>query len=186
MFALIHKSKNQTRGRKGTYLEQLFLMKLLLSPQKIKIGSAIVTLRAMPTGIIGITQFDPDPQTLCEDYMRNNPAVWTQARQGSKAVAEEIVKTIKRDNELLEVGKVWVADGHTLPLISSIQDRESATHDHDHGLRLASRYPVGATLAFTEDSLHIQIAFRNAILNWGGVPKYVYLDNGKAFRSSCQ
>jgi putative transposase len=47
----------------------------------------------------------------------------------------------------------------------------------------ASRYPVGASLAFTEDSQHIQIAFRNAFLNWGGVPKYVYLDNGKAFRA---
>jgi hypothetical protein len=30
MFALIHKSKNQTKGRKVTYLEQQFLLKLLL------------------------------------------------------------------------------------------------------------------------------------------------------------
>jgi putative transposase len=42
---------------------------------------------------------------------------------------------------------------------------------------------VGATLAFTEDSQHIQAAFRNGFLNWGALPQYVYLDNGKAFKS---
>ena len=65
----------------------------------------------------------------------------------------------------------------------------------------ASRYPVGASLAFTEDSQHIQTAFRNAFLNtshwylqtdaeeydkpatFAFVPEAVYLDNGKAFRA---
>lgn len=36
MFALIHKSKNQTKGRKVTYLEQQFLLKLLLTPRRSK------------------------------------------------------------------------------------------------------------------------------------------------------
>jgi putative transposase len=42
---------------------------------------------------------------------------------------------------------------------------------------------VGASLAFTEDSHHIQVAFRNGFLNWGALPKRIYLDNGKAFKS---
>jgi hypothetical protein len=46
MFALIHKNKNQLRGRKVTYLEQQFLLKLLLTPQKIKIGSAVSTMKS--------------------------------------------------------------------------------------------------------------------------------------------
>ena len=60
----------------------------------------------------------------------------------------------------------------------------------------ASRYPVGASLAFTEDSQHILVAFRNGFLNtaqWQNrdsnanviegaiqpfafLPKYVYLE----------
>jgi len=58
----------------------------------------------------------------------------------------------------------------------------------------ASRYPVGASLAFTEDSQHILTAFRNGFINCAQIadnnsgtmavlPKYVYLDNGKAFRA---
>jgi len=185
MFALIHKSKNQLRGRKVTYLEQHFLMKLLLSPQKIKIGSAIVTLKSYARlGSLESPSSIPTLRRWCEDYMRNNPAVWTQARQGSKAVAEEIVKTIKRDNELLKVGQVWVADGHTLAFdIVNPKTGKAQRMTMIMVFDWASRYPVGAALAYTEDSQHIQIAFRNAILNWGGVPKYVYLDNGKAFRS---
>ena len=106
MFALIHKSKNQTRGRKVTYLEQHFLMKLLLSPQKIKIGSAVATVKAFARlGNLESPSSVPTLKRWCKDYKQNNLAVWTQARHGSKAVAEEIVKTIKRDNDLLKVGR---------------------------------------------------------------------------------
>ena len=116
--------------------------------------------------------------------MRNNPAIWTQARHGSKAVAEDIVKTIHRDNNLLNVGDVWVADGHTLAFdIINPKTGKAQRMTMIMVMDWASRYPVGASLAFTEDSQHIQLAFRNGFLNWGAVPKYVYLDNGKAFRS---
>ena len=47
----------------------------------------------------------------------------------------------------------------------------------------ASRYPVGASLANTENSWHISAALRNGILNWGATPRHIYIDNGKAFRS---
>jgi putative transposase len=185
MYALIHKSKNQNRGRKVSYLEQHFLLKLLLSPQKIKIGSAIATLKSYARlGSLESPSSIPTLRRWCEDYRRNNPAIWTQARQGSKAVAEEIVKTIKRDNELLRVGQVWVADGHTLSFdIINPNPGKAQRMTMIMVLDWASRYPVGASLAYTEDSQHIQLAFRNGFLNWGGVPKFVYLDNGKAFRS---
>ena len=185
MFALIHKSKNQTRGRKVTYLEQHFLMKLLLSPQKIKIGSAVATVKAFARlGNLESPSSVPTLKRWCKDYKQNNLAVWTQARHGSKAVAEEIVKTIKRDNDLLKVGQVWVADGHTLSFdIISPKTGKPLRMTMIMVMDWASRYPVGASLAYTEDSQHIQLAFRNAFLNYKGVPEAVYLDNGKAFRS---
>ncbi len=91
---------------------------------------------------------------------------------------------VKRDNDLLEVGQVWVADGHTLAFdIISPKTGKPVRMTMIMVFDWASRYPVGASLAYTEDSQHIQLAFRNAFLNYQGVPKAVYLDNGKAFRS---
>ena len=185
MFALIHKGRYQSRGRKVTYLEQHFLLKMLLSPNKIKIGSAIATLKSYERlGSLESPSSVPTLKRWCKDWEMNNKAIWTQARLGSKAVAEDIVKTIMRDNSLLEVGQVWVADGHVLAFdIMNPKTGKAQRMTMIMVIDWASRYPVGASLAYTEDSQHIQLAFRNAFLNYGGIPKYVYLDNGKAFRS---
>jgi len=185
MFALIHKAKREMRGRKVTFLEQSFLKKILLSPQKVKIYTAVKTLKSYARmGALESPSSLPTLVRWCQDYKINNKAIWTQARLGSKAVAEDIVKTIYRDNKLLSVGDVWVADGHTLAFdIVNPKTGKAQRMTMIMVMDWASRYPVGASLAYTEDSQHIQMAFRNAFLNWGAVPKYVYLDNGKAFRS---
>lgn len=185
MFTLIHKAKRELRGRKVTYEEQNFLKKILLTPQRVKIYTAVSTLKAYAR--MGSLQSSSSTATLvrwCKDYELDNKAIWTQARLGSKAVAETIVKTICRDNGLLIVGDVWVADGHTLAF--DILNPKTGKAQRMTLILIfdwASRYPVGASLAYSEDSQHIQMAFRNAFLNWGAVPKYVYLDNGKAFKS---
>ena len=185
MFSLIHKSRSQNKGRKVTYLEQHFLLKLLLTPQKVKIYTAVTTIKAYARmGALESPSSKPTLVRWCDDWVSNNKAVWTQARLGSKAVAEDIVKTIHRDNSLLNVGDVWVADGHTLAFdIINPKTGKAQRMTMIMVMDWASRYPVGASLAFTEDSQHIQLAFRNGFLNWGALPKYVYLDNGKAFRS---
>ncbi|MCK9335813.1 MAG: Mu transposase C-terminal domain-containing protein, partial [Candidatus Cloacimonetes bacterium] len=88
------------------------------------------------------------------------------------------------DSSLLKVGDVWVADGHTLAFdIINPQTGKAQRMTMIMVFDWASRYPVGASLALTEDSQHIQAAFRNGFLNWGALPKFVYLDNGKAFKS---
>jgi len=136
--------------------------------------------------------------------MENHLATWEQTRKGSKYVAEHIVKTIHRDARLLRVGQVWVADGHTLAFdILNPHTGKAQRMTMIMVFDWASRYPVGASLAFTEDSQHIQTAFRNAFLNtshwylqadaegntvqtrppFAFVPEAVYLDNGKAFRA---
>jgi len=180
MFALIHKAKREMRGRKVTFLEQSFLKKILLSPQKVKIYTAVKTLKSYARmGALESPSSLPTLVRWCQDYEKNNKAIWTQARLGSKAVAEDIVKTIYRDNSMLSVGDVWVADGHTLAFdIVNPKTGKAQRMTMIMVMDWASRYPVGAALAYTEDSQHIQMAFRNAFLNWGAVPKYVYLDNG--------
>ena len=185
MFALIHKAKRELKGRKVSFEEQSFLKKILLTPQKVKIYTAVNILKAYARlGSLASPSSVPTLVRWCKDYERDNKAIWTQARLGSKAVAETIVKTISRDNGLLNVGDVWVADGHTLAFdIINPKTGKPQRMTMIMVLDWASRCPVGASLAYTEDSQHIQIAFRNAFLNWGAVPKYVYLDNGRAFKS---
>ncbi|MCB5251519.1 MAG: Mu transposase C-terminal domain-containing protein [Candidatus Cloacimonadaceae bacterium] len=196
MYALLHKSKGQYKDRKITYQEQQYLLHLLLNPNRIKIGSAIVNLKQMSRN--GIIESQANERTLrrwCEEWAARHPAEWYQARDGSKFVSENLIKSIMRDDSTLEVGQVWVADGHTLSFdILNPQTGRAQRMTMIMVMDWASRYPVGASLAFTEDSQHILTAFRNGFINCAQIadnnsgtmavlPKYVYLDNGKAFRA---
>ncbi|MFB3844396.1 MAG: hypothetical protein ACE14O_01430 [Candidatus Cloacimonadaceae bacterium] len=167
MFALIHQNKHANRGRKVTYFEQQFLLNKLLNPNKVKIGSAITHLK----NVVNLTlcESPSDGRTLrrwCEEWRDNHPAEWAQAREGSKYVSERIIKSIIRDDSLLKVGDVWVADGHVLSLdIMNPATGKAQRMTMIMVMDWASRYPVGASLAFTEDSQHILAAFRNGFLN---------------------
>jgi len=196
MYALIHKSKGKYKERKITFQEQHYLLHLLLNPNRIKIGSAITNLKQMSRN--GVIESQTNERTLrrwCEEWAARHPAEWHQARDGSKFVSERIIKTIMRDDSSLSVGQVWVADGHTLSFdILNPQTGRAQRMTMIMVMDWASRYPVGASLAFTEDSQHILTAFRNGFINCAQIadnnsgtmavlPKYVYLDNGKAFRA---
>ncbi len=196
MYALLHKSKGQYKDRKITYQEQQYLLHLLLNPNRIKIGSAIVNLKQMArTGRIESVTHERTLRRWCEEWAATHPAEWHQARDGSKFVSERIIKSIRRDDSSLGVGQVWVADGHTLSFdILNPQTGRAQRMTMIMVMDWASRYPVGASLAFTEDSQHILTAFRNGFINCAQIadnnsgtmavlPKYVYLDNGKAFRA---
>ncbi len=196
MYALIHKSKGKYKERKISYQEQQYLLHLLLNPNRIKIGSAIVNLKQMARN--GIIESQANERTLrrwCMEWAARHPAEWHLARDGSKFVSENVIKSIMRDDSTLQVGQVWVADGHTLSFdILNPQTGRAQRMTMIMVIDWASRYPVGASLAFTEDSQHILTAFRNGFINCAQIadnnsgtmavlPKYVYLDNGKAFRA---
>lgn len=185
MYALVRKTDPNGKTRKVTYFEQNYLINLLLNPNQVKIGSAISILKGYAR--LGMCESPTDERTLrrfCDEWLRDNPAISDQARKGSKYVAEHIIKTMQRDSSLLKVGDVWVADGHNMAFdILNPQTGKAQRMTMIMVIDWASRYPVGAALATTEDSQHIQAAFRNGFLNWGALPKYVYLDNGKAFKS---
>ena len=232
MYALINKNKHANRGRKVTFFEQNFLLNKLLNPNQVKIGSAITQIKSMAN--LKLCESPSDERTLrrwCQDWADNHPAEWAQARKGSKYVSERIIKSIIRDDSLLKVGDVWVADGHVLAFdIMNPMTGKAQRMTMIMVMDWASRYPVGASLAFTEDSQHILAAFRNGFLNasiltrnnptgdedtpilgdgydtnhldnetdnehqreypayhpdfpLAVLPKYVYLDNGRAFKS---
>jgi len=185
MFQLVHKNNSMLRGRKVTQFEQDYLLYLLLRDSKISIGSAITDLKdeARESGL----ESPSSVATLkrwCNDWAAAHPAVWGQARLGDKWVHDNIVPSILRDMSDIKFGDVLIADGH---IVSN--DIINPATGKPARLTLimfydwASRYPVGASLAYTEDSVHILTALRNAILQLGFIPRAVYLDNGRAFKS---
>lgn len=118
------------------------------------------------------------------DWRAANYDKWVFAREGEKALADKCAPYIERDDSLLEVGDVLVADGHPL----NFQVINPFTGRPGRATLLmffdwASRYPAGWYLMFTENIQAVHAALRRAIRALGKMPKAVYLDNGKAFKA---
>ncbi|MCB5285515.1 MAG: transposase family protein [Candidatus Cloacimonetes bacterium] len=185
MFELVHKNTAQIRGRKVTQFEQDYLLKHLLSDSKASIGSSITMLKdeARELGLDSPSS-EATLKRWCNDWAAAHPAVWAQGRLGDKYVKDNIIKSLIRNTDDIKFGDVLVGDGHVIgnDIINPLTGkpaRLTMIMFYDW----ASRYPVGASLAYTEDSVHILTALRNAILQLEFVPKCVYLDNGRAFKS---
>lgn len=109
---------------------------------------------------------------------------WVFCREGDKALNDKVLPYIERDADILEVGDVLVVDGHTLnftvlnpytgkpgrPVLLMIFDWKS-------------RMAAGWHIMMTENIQCVHAALRRAILALGKIPKYMFLDNGKAFRA---
>ncbi|MDD3535192.1 MAG: Mu transposase C-terminal domain-containing protein [Candidatus Cloacimonetes bacterium] len=185
MFALVHQNTDAQRGRKVTEFEQDYLLALLLDGPKISIGSAIGNLKHdTHMGLCDSPSSESTLKRWIADWRAQNPDEWAQARKGSKYVKDNIVKSIIRDTSMLIPGDVLVADGHILAF-----DTINPHTGKPARLTLiliidwASRYPIGASLVLTESSEHILVAVRNAIMHLGFLPRFIYLDNGKGFKS---
>jgi len=183
-FKSLTRLSKATNKMKATEIEQNFLLGLLLDANKIKIGSAIRKIKQLarlksiesPTSERALRRW-------AESWRDSHIQQWNLLRMGKKYSKDNGVMSLLR-TECLEVGDVWVADGHKLAFdiidpISGKPTRMMLILFFDWG----SRYPVGASLANSEDSEHILLALRNGIIQWGGAPKFVYLDNGRAFKS---
>ncbi len=160
-------------------------MSWLLNDNGISIGTAIRKLKQVAN--VGIIKSESSSRSLrrwAEDWKKNNIEVWSLNRKGEKFLKDNILPSILRADEYLNVADVLVADGHTLAF--DIVDPKTGKPKRMTWIVFfdwASRYPVGASIANTEDSEHILLALRNSILNLGAKPRFVYLDNGKAFKS---
>ncbi|MFA6759179.1 MAG: transposase family protein [Bacteroidales bacterium] len=168
----------------ATDIEQNYLLYLLLDTNRIKIGSAIRKLKQLSRlGIIESPTSERALRRWCEDWKKEHIQQWNLLRHGNKHLKDNGLLSIIREN-CLRVGDVWVADGHKLAF--DIVDPKSGKPKRMTLILFfdwASRYPVGASIANTEDSEHILLALRNGIMNWGARPRFVYLDNGRAFKA---
>ncbi len=168
----------------STLEEELFL-KVLLHPNQINIGKAIkitkITLKQR-----GFNKFccDMTYRRFADRYKKEHYDTWILAREGSKALNDKVIPYISRDISKLEVGDVIIGDGHDLAFFvahpyTGKKTRATMVAYQDW----KSTALIGFEIMIEENTQSIASALRNAILTLGKVPKYVYHDNGKAFRA---
>lgn len=121
---------------------------------------------------------------FAEHFRRNHYAEWVLKREGMKAYHDKVEPYIERDINKIEVGDVLIADGHVLNFQVINPFTGKPTRATLVGfLDWKSTALVGYEIMMTENTQCIASALRNAILNLGIIPKVVYQDNGKAFKS---
>ena len=185
---LIPKYKSTRQGEYNTILDsemKNILLTLLLHPSQYKIGKAI----KLTKGILEKRGYEYLPCDLtfkryAENFRKNNYAEWVLRREGMKAYHDKVEPYIERDISKIEVGDIIIADGHVLNFQVINPFTGKPTRATLVGfLDWKSSALVGYEIMMTESTQCIASALRNSILNLGMIPKVVYQDNGRAFKS---
>ena len=183
--SLLPKYNSVSKSSQLTQLERDTFLGLLLHPNQTNIGKAIkLTKHILAEKGIHNTSSEMTFRRFAKKYIQENYDLWVFAREGSKALKDKVLPYVERDISKLEVGDVIVGDGHRLafqvinpftgkpcrPTLVAYQDWKSG------GL-------VGFEIMLEENTQCIASALRNAIINLGRIPRFVYQDNGKAFKA---
>ena len=159
--------------------------KFLFHPNRFKISKAIsLTKYCLEQKGIENIPADIAFRRYADKYKSLHYDEWVFKREGQKALTDKVLPYIQRDMSKIEVGEVLVADGHDLnfqvinPFTGKPQ-RATLVGFFDW----KSGALVGYEIMMSESTQCIASALRNAILNLGKIPKFVYQDNGKAFRA---
>lgn len=102
-------------------------------------------------------------------------------REGEKAFSDRCLPYVHRLYDQLEVNECWIADNHTLDVMSINGDGAK------HRLTLTSFMDaktgvlVGWNICDNPNSDSTIVALRHGIMRMGCMPKYVYFDNGREF-----
>ena len=161
------------------------LLTLLLHPSRYNYGKAIkLTKEILKKRGYEQLPCDLSFKRYAENFRKNNYAEWVLRREGMKAYHDKVEPYIERDISKIEVGDVIVADGHVLnfQVINPFTGRPTRATLVGF-LDWKSTALVGYEIMMTESTQCIASALRNSIINLGMLPKVVYQDNGKAFKS---
>jgi putative transposase len=185
-FALADTRGGHRKGQTSISPEQKsILISTILTPNSPNIAQAIRLARArMKAQNIPAPQHDKTFWNFYGDFREKHYDQWVFFREGEKARKEACEPSIIRDWGSIEVGDILFADGHTFNLESL--DPETGRMKRHHLIQFydaKSNFPLGYEISSSENTQSIAIALRRAILRLGKMPKVVYLDNSKAFRS---
>jgi putative transposase len=182
---------NYRYSSSGTYRTKLqeeeiqIFLKILLSPNRFSIGKAIsLTKHILKEKDINDSPSDITFKRYADWYKANNYDKWVLAREGYKALKDKVEPYIVRNIDMLEVGQVLIADGHTLnfQVINPFTGKPCRATLIGF-LDWKSGGLVGYDIMLEESTQSIASALRNAILTMNHIPEFVYQDNGRAFKS---
>jgi len=166
-------------------VEKKTFLGILLNPKKFRIGTAItMTKVCLKNKGIPSDKSDRTFRRFTERYKAEHYDSWVLAREGQKALKDEVAPFIRRDPSLLEVGDVLVADGHRL----NFQTINPFTGKPCRAVLVGyldwkSYNLAGYEIMLEEGVQNILSALRSSIIQLGKIPKIAYQDNGKAFRA---
>lgn len=185
---LIPKYKSTRQGEYNTILDSKMkniLLTLLLHPSQYKIGKAIkLTKSILEKRGYEYLPCDLTFKRYAENFRKNNYAEWVLRREGMKAYHDKVEPYIERDISKIEVGDIIIADGHVLNFQVINPFTGKPTRATLVGfLDWKSTALIGYEIMMTESTQCIASALRNSIINLGMIPKVVYQDNGRAFKS---
>ena len=161
------------------------LLRFLLHQNKFNYGKAIrLTKDILRKQGYKNLPCDLTFKRYAEKFRKNNYAEWVLKREGMKAYHDKVEPYIERDISKIEVGDIIIADGHVLNFQVINPFTGKPTRATLVGfLDWKSTALVGYEIMMTESTQCIASALRNSILNLGMIPKVVYQDNGRAFKS---
>lgn len=127
---------------------------------------------------------EPTIRRFVKSYMQTCFNEWVSFREGKKAWNDKCAISLLRDWNLVSVGDIVIADGHTL----NFESTNPATGKPKRMTILlfydgASNCPLGWEIMPTENVASISAAFRRTCIMLGKFPRVVYIDNGRAFRA---
>jgi len=165
--------------------EKNTFLNFLLHPARFEVGTATRLTKARLESI-GIPS-DKSERTFrrfADVFKRKHYDIWVLAREGQKALKDKVEPFIKRDSSLLDVGDVFVADGHRLnfQIINPFTGKPCRAVLVGY-IDWKSYDLAGFEIMIEENTQCIASALRNSIIRLGKIPKISYQDNGKAFRA---
>ena len=124
----------------------------------------------------------PGERTFRRQTEKLATAVVTLGREGEKAFSDRRAPYIVRLYDELLPNDYWVADNHTLDIISQREDGTQSRHRMSLTAFIDARSGVMVGWNLTDDpcSQSTVLALRHAILRFG-IPRNVYFDNGSEF-----
>ena len=185
---LVPQYKFNKQGEYNTILTdemKHILLRFLLHQNKFNYGKAIkLTKEILRKQGYENLPCDLTFKRYAENFRKNNYAEWVLKREGMKAYHDKVEPYIERDISKIEVGDIIIADGHVLNFQVINPFTGKPTRATLVGfLDWKSTALVGYEIMMTESTQCIASALRNSILNLGMIPKVVYQDNGRAFKS---
>lgn len=124
----------------------------------------------------------PSEQTFRRRIKKEIPdCVIEFTRYGRKSCFDKYLEYIERDYTDLNANDIWIADNHTLDVISMSPEGKPHRLSLTAYMDAKSGVIVGWNLCDNPCSQSTLLAFRAAVMNGYGIPLGVYFDNGSEF-----